>query len=118
MSIKNDDAKLEDYYEDINYAQEEDHDIDPPDITEPVAYDQPATYDSDTEGSDNEAEPEFEGGVPHEAEGFCAERAPHEPEGFHSTKTVTLTPAMIVGRTATTRMILMKTIATRAKPAA
>jgi len=66
VPITDDDAKLEDYYGELNYKQEED--IDPPDINEPVEYDEPALYDSDTENSkDNDAqddgafmEPDFE----------------------------------------------------------
>ena len=39
MPIADDDAELEDYYGELNYEQEED--IDPPDINEPVEYAEP-----------------------------------------------------------------------------
>jgi len=84
MPINDDDAELEGYYGHINYAQEEDHEIDPPDITEPVAYDndQPAPYDSDTEDEpqdETESEPEDE---PEDEAYSEFEGAPNEPEGF------------------------------------
>lgn len=52
MPIADDDAKLEDYYGELNYEHEED--IDPPDINEPVEYDEPDPYGSDTEDSEEE----------------------------------------------------------------
>ena len=56
VPITDDDAELEDYYGELNYEQEEE-DIDPPDINDPVEYDEPAPYDSDTEDSeDNDAQ--------------------------------------------------------------
>jgi len=52
VPIADDDAELEDYYVELNYEQEEDRD--PPDINEPVEYDEPAPYYSDTEDSEDD----------------------------------------------------------------
>ncbi len=66
VPITDDDAELGDYYGEMNYEQEED--IDPPDINDPVEYEEPAPYDSDTEDSEEDdaqddgalMEPDFE----------------------------------------------------------